>query len=229
MEAMAKMPDKVYDLAIVDPPYFSGPDKEGFYGAAVSNHGVKRKNYKPIEKWAVPDEDYLRELKRVSQNQIIWGINYYTFIHGPGRIIWDKCNDNSTYSNAEIASCSIIQSVKIFRYLWRGMMQGKNTTDGTVMRPPQLNQQKIHPTEKPIELYKWLLKNYAKPGDKILDTHGGSMSIAIACHDMGFDLDLWELDNDYYKAGKERFEKHCRQAQLFSPQQVVNFKQEGLL
>ena len=220
MEYMAGLPDKAFDLAIVDPPYFSGPEKRKFYGREFSGHGVRRIDYKPLlNSWSVPNDEYYKELVRVSKNQIVWGINYFnSFINVPaGRIVWDKCNDHSSFSDCEIASCSLIKSVRIIRYMWCGMMQGKSIKEGNIMQGSKLlNEKKIHPTQKPIKLYKWLLKNYAKPGDKILDTHGGSMSIAIACHEMNFDLTLCEIDKDYYEAGFKRVAEAMKQQVLFN-------------
>ena len=205
MEAMKYMPDKAYDLAIVDPPYFPEYGKEIYPGPEISTTGIKRHRFES-KHWDVPTNEYFSELIRVSVNQIIWGYNYYD-IHniGSGRIVWDKVNDDSLFSKAEIAYCSFHKSVQMFRFMWNGMLQGN-------MRNKE---HRIHPTQKPVQLYKWLLKNYAKPGDRILDTHGGSMSIAIACHDMGFDLDLYEIDKDYFEAGKKRLENHQKQEQLF--------------
>lgn len=204
MEFMKGVPDKFYDLAIVDPPYFEEYGKEGYTGKDVSTTGIKRQN-KKINHWGVPDENYFNQLLRVSKNQIIWGCNYYSkFIAHVGRIIWDKKNDSSTFSKAEIASKSINIGVDMFRFEWNGMLQ-ENMKE---------KEKRIHPTQKPVQLCKWLLKNYAKEGDKILDTHGGSMSIALACHDLGFDLDLCELDKDYFDSGVKRFEQHKKQLKL---------------
>jgi site-specific DNA-methyltransferase (adenine-specific) len=210
MEAMREMPDKAFELAIVDPPYGIGD--------CVSS---KSSHIHKVMTWndSIPSQQYFDELCRVSKNQIIWGANYYQGIRLPvGRIIHDKLNgdcQSSSLSDADIASQSFNKLIKIWPYRWRGNVQGnsinwKNTGIDS----------KIHPTQKPVALYKWLLKNYAKPGDKILDTHGGSMSIAIACDIMGFDLDLYEIDEDYFKAGKERFERHKRQ-QVFDFQEAL--------
>jgi site-specific DNA-methyltransferase (adenine-specific) len=193
MEAMVKMPDKSYDLAIVDTEY----------GINVNMNAGRKKDTKSkkrtIKKWdkEPPTDEYFKELFRVSLNQIIWGANHLIDrikINKQGWIFWDKCvAPNCSFSDGELAWTSFNQSLKKVIIPWSGFigMEGE----------------KFHPTTKPIKLYKWLLKNYTKPGDKILDTHGGSMSIAIACYEMGFDLDLWEIDPDYYKDGKARFEK----------------------
>lgn len=212
---MATVPDKHYDLAIVDPPYFSGPDKLGYYGERVSSVGVKREQYSKVGQWEVPTVEYLNELVRVSKHQIIWGINYYQFFHCVGRIIWDKVNGKSSFSDCEIASCSLHDSTKMYRFMWNGMMQGESALNGTKMKGDKsLNEKRIHPTQKPVALYKWLLHNYAKPGDKILDTHLGSGSIAIACHEMGFSLDACEIDKDYYEAAVKRYQLHISQQQI---------------
>lgn len=207
MEYMRGLPDKAFDLAITDPPYFKGVGKLGFYGEKISNTGIKRNDYKaPLWDANIPTEAYRDELVRVSKHQIIWGINYYPWFHSPGRIIWDKKNDRASFSKAEIASCSLHDSVQMFRYLWNGMLQGN-------MKDKEL---KHHPTQKPVPLYKWLLDKYAKPGDKILDTHGGSLSLAIACEDMGFDYVITEIDKDYYEAGLKRVNQFLSQPKLFA-------------
>lgn len=207
MELLKATPDKFYDLAIVDPPYFQGVANANFYGAAVSKTGVTRLCSKS-DKWDsnIPSVEYFKELIRVSKNQIIWGINYYEFSNVTGRIVWDKKNDTSTFSNCEIASCSLIKHVKIFRYEWNGMLQGDMKN----------KEQRIHPTQKPVKLYEWLLNNYAKQGDKILDTHGGSGSHAIACNNLGFELTACELDKDYYEASIKRIQQATAQERLFA-------------
>ncbi|NTU49541.1 MAG: site-specific DNA-methyltransferase [Desulfobulbaceae bacterium] len=207
LKFMRDLPDKCYDLAIVDPPYFDKCKKMIFPGSEISTTGVRRNRFES-KHWKIPGPTYFKQLVRVSEYQIIWGCNYFAkHIPHTGRIVWDKKNDESTFSKAEIASKSSGVSVDMFRYMWNGMLQ-ENMSD---------KEFRIHPTQKPVALYKWLLKNYAKPGDKILDTHGGSMSIAIACYDMGFDLDLCELDKDYFNAGKARVDRHMAQERLFEP------------
>lgn len=207
MEAMKDIPDKAYDLAIVDPMY-DLPDNYLIPGCDISTTGVKRYHNaqaKKLSKQQTVGYDYFNELIRISKNQIIWGINYFPFASEiPGRIVWDKKNDKSTFSNGELAGCSLLKGLRMFRFMWNGMLQEDMAN----------KEVKIHAYQKTVALYKWLLHKYAKPGDKILDTHGGSMSIAIACHDMGFDLDLWELDEDYYKAGVKRFEQHKQQISI---------------
>lgn len=216
MVGMKRTPDKHYDLAIVDPPYFNGPEKLGYYGEHVSSVGIKR-SYEKIGTWNVPDELWLNELKRVSKHQIIWGINYFDFFHTSGRIIWDKCNYSSSFSDCEIASCSLHDSVRMFRFMWNGMLQGKSATEGHIMQGnKKLNEKRIHATQKPVILYKWLLSRYAKPGFKILDTHGGSLSIAIACHEMNMNLNVWEIDPDICSKSINRFRQETAQQSFTS-------------
>ncbi len=208
MEAMAKMKDNQYDLAIVDPPYGVGFDSEKIKSSGETEFGWNRKLSGYTKKdWdkEIPPPEYFTELKRVSKNQIIWGGNYFGLVGG--YIFWDKLiPQNFTLSCGELAYVSNQNSLKKFTYRWAGFLKGAN---GNV------REKRIHPTQKPVKLYEWLLTNYAKEGDKILDTHGGSMSIALACHNLGFDLDLWELDEDYYKAGVKRFEQHKKQLRMF--------------
>ncbi len=217
MDYMRDMEDNAYDLAIVDPPYYSGPEKRKYYGKKVSSINVKRRDYGIADKWFVPTQEYYDEICRVSIHQILWGVNYFRFEGlSPGRIIWDKCNKNSSFSDAEIAACTFHDSVRLFQYMWNGMMQGKSIKEGHIQQGnKKLNETRIHPTQKPVVLYKWLLENYAKPGDKILDTHGGSGSIAIACLDMGFDLTIIEKDAEYYNKMKARIDRHRSQLQMF--------------
>ena len=198
MDFMADKPDNAYDLAIVDPPYSIKRFKSG------SIIFAKEDRYKNGIKWDnQPNDRYFKELKRISKHRIIWGANYMNRFETGGAIVWFKDVKVNNFSKCEIASNSNNQIVDYFRFDW-------TNTDRYNM-----SIKKIHPTQKPAELYKFCLKNYAKKGDKILDTHGGSMSIAIACHDMGFDLDLCELDKDYFEAGKKRYENHISQMRMF--------------
>ena len=200
MELMKRYPDKHFELAIVDPPYGIGIDgnKEQLWKDGT----LKRKGHKQKE-WdsAIPTQEYFKELKRVSKEQIIWGGNYFTEYLKPtkGWLFWYKGQQGLTMSDGEMAWTSIktvTRMVNIHRtHLWQ--------------EKPQ------HPTQKPVALYKWLLRNYAKPNDKILDTHLGSGSIAIACHDLGFDLTACELDKEYFDKSMERIEKHTAQQFLF--------------
>ena len=133
LEVMAKYPNGYFDLAIVDPPYFSGPEKRRYYGRKVSSIGVKRL-YGETSEWKVPDKDYFEELFRVSKNQIIWGVNYFDYHFGSGRIVWDKVNGQSSFSDCELAYCSLHESTRLFRYMWNGMMQGKSISEGHIQQ-----------------------------------------------------------------------------------------------
>lgn len=210
MEGMAQYPDKWFDLAVVDPPFFKGVAKKSFYGNGLSGSGNKRGNYKDIAAWDsnIPESDYYDQLVRISNHQIIWGINYFHFNNVPhGRLIWDKVNDASTFSKAEIASCSIIESVQIFRYRWCGFQQGPTC---------QVVDERFHPTQKPIALYDWIYKNYLPKGGKVIDTHLGSGSNRIAAYKAGnIDFVGYEIDADYYAAQEKRFIQHIAQTKLF--------------
>ena len=209
LEYMRGLPDKSFDLAIVDPPYFSGPERRMFYGPKVSNIGAVRV-YAKSECWKVPGPEYFQELKRVARHYIIWGCNYYTEIFAPGRIVWDKCNGASSFSDCELAATNLIGSVRLFRYMWNGMLQGKSSMEGWIMQgDKRKNENRIHPTQKPVALYVWLLENFAQKGWRILDTHLGSGSSRIAAYGLGFDFVGCELDANYYKAAQERFEREC--------------------
>jgi len=207
MEAMAKMPDNAYELAIVDPPYGIGED-----GSKNHTRGkiAKSRDYKAFHgnDLSAPNQDYFDELIRISKHQIIWGANHFISripFDSSCWVVWDKDNGKTDFADCELAWTNYKTAVRKFRWRWQGMLQ-ENMAN---------KEQRIHPTQKPVALYKWLLHNYAKEGDKILDTHGGSMSIALACHDMGFDLDLWELDPEYYQKGVERFNQHKAQLRMF--------------
>jgi site-specific DNA-methyltransferase (adenine-specific) len=201
MDFMRNIPDGYYELAIVDPPY--GIDLANMnMGIGNTPKASKAKNRKwKAKDWdsSIPSDDYFEELFRVSQNQIIWGGNYFNLGICNKFIIWDKeIPEGLSFSDCEYAWTSFSGANKIFRY------------------SAYLNKsEKFHPTQKPPQLYKYLLDKYAKPNDKILDTHGGSMSIAIACHDYGFDLDLCELDKEYFEKGVQRVKNHVAQQKLF--------------
>lgn len=214
LEVMAKYPNGYFDLAIVDPPYFSGPEKRRYYGRKVSSIGVKRL-YGETSEWKVPDKDYFEELFRVSKNQIIWGVNYFDYHFGSGRIVWDKVNGQSSFSDCELAYCSLHESTRLFRYMWNGMMQGKSISEGHIQQGNKsLNEIRIHPTQKPVNLYIWLLQNYASDGDRILDTHVGSASSLIACEELGFDYVGCELDGDIFESSNRRLQIYKRQIKL---------------
>ena len=217
MAFMADIPDQYYDLAVVDPPYY--PDARTIIvpGGDISTTGIRRRKY-DMQFWEPPTGVYFNELFRVSKAQIIWGINYFPICPGSGRIVWDKCKDNGTdFSDCEIAYCSIIKHVRIFRFMWNGMLQGKSIREGTVAQGNKaMNEKRIHPTQKPVTLYKWIFREFVKEGDKVLDTHGGSMSSAIAAYDFGDGVfDLCEIDPAYFAAGKQRFAAYSSQGKLF--------------
>ncbi|OOF56190.1 DNA modification methylase [Rodentibacter genomosp. 2] len=205
IEGMKTYPDKHFDLAIVDPPYFSGPERRQFYGKKISPIGVQCL-YARTDTWNLPTEEYFNELFRVSKHQIIWGVNYFNnYSFGPGRIIWDKVNGKSTFSDCEIAYCSLHNSVRQFRYMWNGMLQGKSIEEGHIARGnKKLNEKRIHPTQKPVNQYKWLLQKYAIPGQLILDTHVGSGSSLIACKELGYNCVGFEINSHYFELARAR-------------------------
>ncbi len=200
MQLMSRYEDNHFDLAIVDPPYGIGID-----GQKESKKGKKSdRKYHKQKQWdnAIPNKDYFNELQRVSKNQIIWGANYFVkhLTKGTkGWVVWFKGQIGLTMSDCELAYSSFQRATRVVN----------------INRVDLLKQNTIHPTEKPIRLYQWLLDNYAKEGDKILDTHLGSGSIAIACHNLGYDLTACELDKDYYKAAIKRIQQHKAQIRMF--------------
>lgn len=203
MEYMAGLPDKAFDLAIVDPPY--GMHALGAQTGGSKSLGHLAYHNGAINKWdTAPSPEYFNELFRVSANQIIWGGNYFQLLPTRCVVVWDKVQGMAGYfSQVEIAWTSFGSPATLFKF--------NNVTND-----------KIHPTQKPVALYRWLLQNYAKPGQRILDTHGGSMSIAIACDIEGFDLTLCEIDRDYFEAGKKRLEQHQAQPRMFdAPEQTA--------
>lgn len=154
--AMELFPDNYFDLAVVDPPYFSGPERRGFYGSKVSKIGVHR-DYPISPAWIRPGPEYFRELLRVSRHYIVWGCNYFDYKFATGRIVWDKCNGSSSFSDCEIAATDLFTSVRLFRYMWSGMMQGKSIAEGSTMQGNKsMNEKRIHPTQKPVVLYDWI-------------------------------------------------------------------------
>ena len=155
MDGMKEFPDKYFDIAVVDPPYFSGPEKRGFYGRRISPIGVQRV-YQKSAQCKIPYKSYFDELFRVSKNQIVWGCNYFDYHFPPGRIVWDKCNGNTDFSDCEIAFCSFHDSVRLFRYMWNGMFQGKSIQEGHIQQGnKKKNEKRMHPTQKPVMLYRW--------------------------------------------------------------------------
>ena len=208
MAVMANYPDKYFGLAVVDPPYGIGED-----GSKNKSRGklAIAKDYKSFAGNDIksPDLEYFNELIRISRNQIIWGANHFISkipFDSSCWIVWDKINGENDFADCEIAWTSFTTAVRKFTFRWNGMLQGDMAN----------KESRIHPTQKPIALYKWLLSKYAKPGDKILDTHGGSMSSVIACIDGGFDMVCSELDKDYFDAAVNRINKHVRQMDMFN-------------
>lgn len=213
MKAMADMEENAYELAIVDPEYGLNIAKNGTLNVH-SNSDYKASEWDKER----PTESYFNQLKRVSERQLICGGNYFPELWNNdcrGLICWNKLNHHDNRAPVEYIWYSEDSLPKYFEYMWDGNRYGfpgniRGVGERTI---------RIHPTEKPVALYRWLLTNYATEGDHILDTHGGSGSIAIACYDMGFDLDWYEIDKDHYNDAVERFKEHKKQGQLFSPEE----------
>lgn len=201
MEYMATLKNNEFDLAVVDPPYGIGVSKR-MVGAGVFGPNP---NYK-IKQWddQIPSVDYFVELMRVSKRQIIWGGNYFDLPPSSCWLVWDKMNGENNFADCELAWTSLKTAVRQFRFRWQGMLQGDMKN----------KQKRIHPTQKPIQLYQWIFDKYAQKDWRILDTHLGSGSSAIAAHDCGLDFVGIELDGDYFKAAKNRLETHQRQLTL---------------
>lgn len=221
MELMARYPDNYFDLAIVDPPYGIGASKQSVSSSKMKgrkNSVIKRSDLKSKE-WdnEIPNKQYFDELFRVSKNQIIWGGNYFPLPLINSWIVWNKLQVLETRSDGELAWTSFKRPLKIVPLLQDGFKRGQNVgyNQPIIYNVPFSGKQTIHPTQKPIVLYKWLLDKYANQGDKILDTHLGSGSIAIACHDYGFDLTACELDKEYFDKAMERIKNHTNQTKLF--------------
>lgn len=188
LQALKAMQDKQFDLAIVDPPY----------GIGISGNPVRQQHTRKSWDDAIPDKEYFDQLFRVSKNQIVWGGNYFGLPPTQGFIIWNKVQpENFSLAMCEYAWSSIQSPAKMWT---RSVLAEKN---------------KIHPTQKPVDLYKWILSKYAESGAKILDTHLGSGSIAIACWDMGFDLTAYEIDKEYFDAACKRLDNHKKQLTLW--------------
>lgn len=212
---MRAFPDKFFDIAVVDPPYFSGPEKRGYYGRRISPIGVQR-SYEPSKAWEIPREDYFRELERVSKHQIVWGCNYFDWPFKPGRIIWDKCNQGTDFSDCEIAFSSLHDSVRLYRYMWNGMMQGKSVNEGWIMQGNKAkNEKRIHPTQKPVNLYRWIVQKYIQPGWRLLDTHVGSASSLIAYEEAHVQYVGFEIDQVRYRDSTKRLREHRAQMTIF--------------
>ena len=188
MLMMARYPDDYFDLAIVDPPY----------GIGISKNPVRQQHEKKEWDNNIPTEEYFIELFRVSKNQIIWGGNYFNLPTSQGFFIWDKKQPHDF-------------SLAMVEMAWSSIQKPAKMWSSSVLK----ERGKIHPTQKPVKLYEWLLMNYAKKGDKILDTHRGSASLDIACHNLGFDLVTCELDTDYFNDGNKRLKQHQQQLTMF--------------
>lgn len=234
MEGMAQFPDKYFDLGIVDPPYGIGEDGRKTKGRTFRKNGTARlsidkrsgrksliyNTYKPTE-WDnnYPSQIYFDELIRISKRQIIWGENYILFNqkqNSSGRIFWDKINGNNDFSDGEIAWTNLFTSVRQIEFMWNGMLQAGSFKTGRIMEGNvKKRETRIHPTQKPVQLYKWILHNYAKPDFKIIDTHIGSASSIIAFIDFGCDWIGFEIDSDYHAAATKRIEVHKAQLKLF--------------
>ena len=216
MVAMKEFPDKFFDLAAVDPPYGIGVQSMNFTKSGARIEGrkfkAKRRDYRRTDEWDVkPTKEYFDELFRVCKKCIIWGGNYFTDILPPskGYIIWDKrCNNDSRnyFADCEMAWISPGLGVaRVFRFLWNGMLQGDMAN----------KEDRFHPCQKPVALYKWIFQTYAKSGAKILDTHLGSGSSRIAAYDMNIDFYGYEIDKTYFDLQEQRFAKHIAQTNLF--------------
>jgi len=235
MALMSRYPDKYFDLAIIDIEYGIGASKPSIKPDTIQQKNgsrlpVKVSKYKHKD-WDLKksDEDYLIELFRVSQRQIIFGGNYYGLTGG--YLCWDKLNGESDQYGCELAWLSFTNRTDIVYYLWSGMMQGiycgKDLKKAVIQQGnKKLNEKRIHPTQKPVPLYGYILNQYAEPGDRILDTHSGSGSLAIACDIYGFDLVACELEKDYFHDSISRLSKHQKQQSLFRPKQLNILMQE---
>jgi len=206
MSLMSRYEDNYFDLAIVDPPYGIdiGNQSQGKGGGVAKKINYTKKDW---DKFA-PNIEYFKELLRVSKNQVVWGANHFIDKIPFGSscwLVWDKDNGGSDFADCELAYTSFKSSVRKYKFRWSGMLQ-QNMKN---------KEKRIHPTQKPRQLYNWILDNYAKEGDKILDTHLGSGSIALACHERGYDLTACELDKEYYDASIKRIKDHISQQRLF--------------
>lgn len=219
IEGMKEYPDKFFDLAIVDPVY--GDVTNGGYmtnnkGQHIGTGSANSKGYHAgLWNQGKTGGDYFKELFRVSKNQVIWGGNYFTEFLPCSQcwIVWDKQHAvERSFADVELAWTSFDKASRIFRYMWDGFLQG-NMND---------REDRIHPTQKPIALYSWILNRFAKSGDKILDTHVGSASSLIACHRMKFDYIGFEIDKVYYRQAKERLDQETKQIDIFEFQEVQN-------
>ena len=205
MVAMAGFSDNQFDLAIVDPPYGICADKKNSVKKLQSKKSAGLSREYGNQEWdsSIPPNEYFIQLKRVSKRQIVWGANFFN-LQG-GMLYWHKQVTMPTYSQGELAWLSWLKKIDFVDIAWHGMIQHN-------MKNKEM---RIHPTQKPVKLYEWLLMNYAEEGNKILDTHLGSGSIAIACHNLGYDLTGYEIDTEYYEAAIKRLKQHQSQIRMF--------------
>ena len=204
IQLMSRYEDNYFDLAIVDPPYGIGTINNIFKNSKPKNRNKNREEKYKSKKWDIkPNKKYWKELFRVTKNQIIFGANYFTEnLHSSsGWAYWDKNTGNNSFSDGEMIFTSFNKALRSYK------INSKSGTKG--------GRDRIHPTQKPVKLYEWLLMNYAKEGDKILDTHLGSGSIAIACHNLGYDLTACELDKEYYNKAIKRLNTHIAQLRIY--------------
>lgn len=208
MQFMKTIPDKFFDLAICDPDYGNGEGQANNKSRGKLAKANDYKKYNPSK----PGDKYFIELFRISKNQIIWGGNF--FINNLRDtncfIVWDKNNGANDFADCELAWTSFDSAVRKFLYTWHGMRQ----------QDMKNKERRIHINQKPVALYKWLLQNYAKPGQKVFDSHVGSGSIRIACYDMGFDFTGCEIDADYWRVQEDRFKNHISQGELFNKEEI---------
>lgn len=208
MDYLKEYPDNYFDLAICDPPY-GGVTQGGYMSNPHTCDELATAKEYHLSLWSMgkPKDDYFKELKRVSKNQIIWGGNYFTdnLEESQCWIIWDKENGENSFADCEMAWTSFNQASRIFHFRWMGMLQGNMKHKET----------RIHPTQKPVALYQWILSRYAKEGDIILDTHVGSASSLIACHKMRFRFVGFEIDPEYYEQAKRRLDTETAQMNIF--------------
>lgn len=234
MEFIREQPDNAFDLAIVDPPYGIGMNGHRIAPKArpvPQNSGqalmVSSTDY-GVKEWddAPPPPEYFTELVRVSRNQVIWGANHFIDrvpYPSPCWLVWDKVNGDTDQADCELAWASFKTAVRRFAFMWNGMCQGSPENGRKMQGNKALNEDRIHPTQKPVQLYRWILQNYAKSGDHILDTHGGSMSSGVACAMEGFDATILEIDADYFAGGSKR----VREAEMMALTQPGLFARTG--
>lgn len=239
MEYLSSFPDKFFWLGHDDPPYFSGPEKRGFYGRKISPINVQR-IYDVTTEWKIPGPDYFDLICKKCVHFIIWGANYFEMFgmipfktprraelskfieeHPVGWIIWDKCNGSSTFNDYELAYTSFNRPTVVYKYMWNGMMQGKSMLNGHIVEGnKKLNVKRIHPTQKPVPLYDWVYYNYLPGTDplNVFDGHVGSGSNRISCHKFGLDFYGSEKTEKHFLNQEARFAEYLKTEQLSSLQ-----------